>query len=78
MVLAMAAAMLMSGRAMAESVMIHDPSIIKDGGKYYVFGSHITAARSDDMINWEVFTNGYSEKDNAIFGTLTENLAESF
>ncbi len=78
MVLAVAAAMLMSGRAMAESVVIHDPSIIKDEGKYYVFGSHITAARSDDMINWKVFTNGYKETDNVIFGNLAENLAGSF
>ena len=33
-------------------VSVHDPSIIYDNGKYYVFGSHIAVAKSDDLINW--------------------------
>lgn len=33
-------------------VSVHDPSIVKANGKYYVFGSHIAGASSSDLINW--------------------------
>ena len=59
-------------------VSVHDPSIVKANGKYYVFGSHIEAAESDDLQNWTRFTNGYETPGNKIFGDLSSNLAESF
>ncbi|WP_222861076.1 LamG-like jellyroll fold domain-containing protein [Paenibacillus ihumii] len=59
-------------------VSVHDPSIIKDGGTYYVFGSHIEAAKSADLMNWTRFTNGYETPGNVIFGDLSANLAGSF
>lgn len=34
------------------NVSVHDPSIVKDGDTYYVFGSHISAAKSKDLTNW--------------------------
>ena len=59
---------------------VHDPSIIQDqkSGMYYVFGSHIAAAKSPDLINWQNFTNGYTSTDNTIYGDLSGNLSESF
>ena len=30
-------------------VSVHDPSIIKADGKYYLFGSHMSTAVSDDL-----------------------------
>lgn len=60
------------------NVSVHDPSIVKEGGTFYVFGSHIEAAKSDDLMNWSVFTNGYTTPDNAIYGDLSANLAGSF
>lgn len=37
-----------------KSVSVHDPSIIKaDDGYYYIYGSHMAAARSLDLISWE-------------------------
>lgn len=60
------------------NVSVHDPSIIKHEDMYYVFGSHIDAARSKDLISWERFTNGYTTPDNVLFGDLSENLAGSF
>ena len=30
-------------------VSVHDPSIVEDSGHYYVFGSHIATAKSDDF-----------------------------
>jgi Beta-xylosidase len=57
---------------------VHDPSIIKDGDTYYVFGTHIEAAKSTDLRHWTRFTNGYVATGNALFGDLSANLAESF
>jgi len=33
-------------------VTVHDPDVIKANDKYYVFGSHIASAKSEDLINW--------------------------
>lgn len=60
-------------------VSVHDPSIIKDtDGKYYVFGSHITTAESDDLINWSYTARGYKTPENVHFGDLSETLKGSF
>ncbi len=42
-----------------DHVTVHDPSIVKDPktGMYYVFGSHMAWAKSEDLINWTSFTN---------------------
>lgn len=61
-----------------KEVSVHDPSIIKDEDVYYIFGSHIDAAKSTDLMNWTKFTNGYATPGNALYGDLSENLAESF
>ena len=45
-------------------VSVHDPSIVKDNGTYYVFGSHIEAAKSTDLMNWRRFSNGYATSNN--------------
>ena len=34
------------------SASVHDPSIIKAGDTYYVFGSHLAAAKSMDLRDW--------------------------
>ncbi len=59
-------------------VSVHDPSIVKDGDTYYVFGSHISAAKSKDLKNWTSFANGYTTPGNTLFGDLSKNLAGSF
>lgn len=64
-------------------VAVHDPSIVVDsasGGttNYYVFGTHITSAQSTDLANWRIFTNGYSTRDNTLYGDLSQNLSEPF
>lgn len=61
-----------------KNVSVHDPSIIKDNGKYYVFGSHITTAGSDDLINWDYVARGYQTPGNVHFGDLSETLKGSF
>jgi len=64
--------------AAGRRVSVHDPSIIKDKGTYYVFGSHIDAAQSNDLINWDRFSNGYARTNNVEFGNLSQNLKKAF
>lgn len=61
-------------------VSVHDPSIFKDDktGQYYIFGSHIEAAKSNDLQNWNRFTNGYTTPNNVEFGDLSKNLEKAF
>ncbi|GIO56304.1 LamG-like jellyroll fold domain-containing protein [Paenibacillus cineris] len=61
-----------------QNVSVHDPSIVKDGDTYYVFGSHIEAARSKDLQSWTRFTNGYTTPGNVLYGDPAQNLAGSF
>ncbi len=50
-------------------VSVHDPSIKVYDGKYYIYGSHMTGAVSDDMQTWKYIGNGY-ESDNPLFSDL--------
>lgn len=44
----------------ARKVSVHDPSIFKDvDGKYYIVGTHITSASSDDLFDWEDRTDDF-------------------
>lgn len=66
-----------------DRVAVHDPAIFWETGKdgkpiYYLFGTHITAASSDDLVNWKIFTNGYQSVDNTLYGDLSRNLSEPF
>ena len=55
-----------------KDVSVHDPSIIKaDDGYFYIFGSHMAAARSLDLIAWEQIS-----RDAGAGNTLVENARE--
>ncbi len=51
------------------NVSVHDPSIIKADGKYYIFGSHMAGAVSEDLKSWKYVGNGYTN-GNPIFDQL--------
>ena len=60
-------------------VSVHDPSIIEDNGHYYVFGSHLATAKSDDLINWTSMSRDYENPTgNPIYGNLVQTFQESF
>ena len=65
-------------------VTVHDPSIVKDQatGTYYVFGSHMATAKSDDLVNWTQIAKDYefplAGKDDPVYGNVVENFAEPF
>ena len=47
----------------------HDPSIIAANGKYYIFGSHMAAAVSEDLRGWTHLASGY-HSGNSVWGDL--------
>lgn len=50
-------------------VSVHDPSIIKANGQYYIYGSHMSGAVSTDLRIWENIANGYAQ-NNPVYGNL--------
>ena len=63
----LAAALLLSFHAFGDNaslpapafkeVSVHDPSVIRvPDGTFYIYGSHMTAARSTDLISWKMFS----------------------
>ena len=49
---------------------VHDPSVIRaDDGSFYVFGSHLAAARSTDLMRWQFIANGV-DSSNPLYNTI--------
>lgn len=59
------------------SASVHDPSIIRAGDTYYVFGSHLAAAKSTDLRNWKSIETRVHDKNRLIPDVFTE-LEETF
>lgn len=49
---------------------IHDPCLFKDGNLYYAFGSHMAAATSSDLWNWDIIANSVTNKNKLFHGLL--------
>ncbi len=56
---------------------VHDPSIYEENGTYYIFGSHMEAAKSEDLRNWKSFATGVS-KNNPLFDNLFDEPRKAF
>ena len=56
---------------------VHDPSILKVGDTYYIYGSHMAAAACDDLTKWRMIANGYN-RNNPVFGQIYDVYAEAF
>lgn len=66
-------------------VTVHDPSIIKADGMYYVFGSHMADAKSTNLIDWKQINTDWNAretsdawKQDSIYGDVLKNYARSF
>ncbi len=57
---------------------VHDPSIIKSGEMFYVFGSHLAAAKTPDLMNWTLVAGDGVNANNPLFDDVTVELAEAF
>lgn len=58
-------------------VMVHDPSVIKVEDTWYVFGSHLAAAKTDDLMNWTLIDSGV-RKGNSIIPDAKTEMQEAF
>lgn len=59
-----------------QDVSVHDPSVIEVDGTYYVFGSHLAGAKSEDLINWELLSSGVNNT-NTIITDAPDELEEA-
>lgn len=56
---------------------VHDPSILKANGTYYIYGSHMAAAKCDDLLSWRRIADGY-KSFNPVFGQIYSVYDEAF
>lgn len=55
-----------------ENVSVHDPSVVKDGDRYFIIGSHLDSAFSDDLVNWTKYSQGVKDGNPLIPNVTTE------
>lgn len=55
---------------------VHDPSVIKVDDMYYVFGSHLGVAKTEDFMNWTMVATGVNSS-NPLFDNVVEELKET-
>lgn len=61
-----------------EEVSVHDPSVIDAGdGSYYIFGSHLAVAKTDDLMNWTYVNQGV-KNDNKVIPNVLREMKEAF
>lgn len=56
---------------------VHDPSIVETDGKYYIFGSHMAAASSEDLQSFKMFAEGVNAS-NKLFTNLFDEEKGAF
>ena len=39
-----------------KNASVHDPSVLFADGTYYIYGSHMQAAKSADLQDWKLFS----------------------
>ena len=66
-----------TGDVSSSGIAVHDPSILEADGTYYIYGSHMTCAKSTDLLHWERVADGYN-KTNPVYGQIFEVADESF
>ena len=60
-----------------KEVSVHDPSVIRtDDGTFYIYGSHMTAAKSPDLIHWEMFSRN-ADTGCKLVNHVQEEMAEA-
>lgn len=57
---------------------VHDPSVIKVDGKYYIFGSHMSTAVSEDLRTWTSIGDGYKVKDQIYYELMANEDAFAY
>lgn len=58
-------------------ISVHDPSVVKADGKYYIFGSHMEAAVSEDLKSFKSIASGVNPP-NPVFGEFLSGDKKAF
>jgi arabinan endo-1,5-alpha-L-arabinosidase len=58
------------------NIAVHDPSVVFANNQYYVFGSHLSVARSPNLTNWTRVADGVNSS-NPIFNNVNNELSEA-
>lgn len=56
---------------------VHDPSVLYTNHTYYVFGSHLAAAKTNNLMNWEQIEGDGVHPGNSLFEDVTKELEEA-
>lgn len=59
-----------------QEVSVHDPSIIKTNDEYYIIGSHMAFAKSNDLMAWQQLQSSVAE--DTLFADIKSELAADF
>lgn len=59
-----------------QEASVHDPSVIKVGDTFYVFGSHLAAAKTKDFMKWDMIASGVKD-GNKLIPNVTQELKET-
>lgn len=57
-------------------VSVHDPSVIKVDDTYYVFGSHLQSAKTNDLMKWTQISTG-PQQGNPLIPNAKEEMKEA-
>ena len=57
------------------NVSVHDPSVMYADGTYYIIGSHMQAAKSDDLMIWTQISSGLDS--NVLFADVRTELSKA-
>ncbi len=64
----------------SNGIVLHDPTLFRaNDGTYYLYGSHMVSAKSDDLINWHTISSGVFDSNRTLIpegSTVRETLAE--
>lgn len=58
------------------NAVVHDPSVVRgEDGAYYIFGSHMAAARSEDLIGWTMISRNATNGGCTLFDKVQTELS---
>lgn len=61
-----------------EEVSVHDPSIVEgEDGAWYIFGSHLAVAKTEDFMNWTYINQGV-KNDNEVIPDVYSAMQDAF
>lgn len=61
-----------------EEVSVHDPSVVEgEDGAWYIFGSHLAVAKTEDLMNWTYVNQGV-KNDNEVIPDVYSAMKDAF